>query len=1599
MKKKYYDILGIDEKATLEDIKKAYRKRAMQLHPDKGGDEKDMKLLAEAYSVLSNPLLRREHEEKEDSEDDEKSTETEIAGLITSDSEPFSQKFRVQHGSLIHEYQETPLNKGSNKHCFKPYRSSIFTRATVGRNRGSRIDEKESGDLLAAPSLLSLQMVQKGSGVTILPLQKESDGLFSTPSLFSHIAQKDSGITLTASPLKLAGPLTPVDAVEIFTHFIRGDYFSDNLVTVREYLTTEIRSLKAAQPNSMHLPLYEGILEVVSMTNVVKGQETQLLFALKKITDYAAITAVETMIFFAPLFQSKHFRDIFSYALHLYWQAEIEVLSPEDLQAFDGESTAKTLGIRALRQFEKDIHEKTEAASAASDYREIAFHILDWMPALYYTVPSSVIVNTYIRIGTYFQRAAAKESMPELQMADETLAASMFMHAFHAKDRATPDIMLYACVQSLKYIAAFKFQHPYFAENIQAFQHQALRIADVFPFFHPHQSNLSLATNSHLSIYLMRQFLHALMEIIELNRSRTIQIAIDHSQVTVLYHAYEACLHNWYEAQHSSVQERKLRFELMQALLAENQWTIVDLSQNLDDPFLMIDRDEQGWMRPTRTLPIPANPTIDKFRSVDGVEIDEETGEVSFLLRAWEDNDVPYEKLLTIYDLNEMLARNVRATFFSLDPVDPDKPYHPFNLMRFAPSSIYETQLLHTMLLTDYLLKFFTVRQVVQGRPPYDVRPLDQLLQNLPGYLRKIIDNFQETQQAASMHRFWIEAEEVPVASEKEGNIRRIAVGDVKMVVKKHRLMRDMHGHLIDRNEAGEGWELYILTEQQKQKLVERLLKKEMRGPAIIFIKDESQQNKVYFIEKDELSPAFVVQIYDAQWSQLLACDCKNGKVIVTSSNSALVYRITKTVCQQASMPNLFSPEYIFAQEFTSHYNEFAQYFPEFGRLRELCRITVLLREINELRRANQLPIRTYRAFLEDSHDDIMRLALAHEANSVDEDDDEKKEDSDTEEQDAEARKKSQEKVMEKRVQAGRRRLQRKYAGMYLHNYPIVNRQLTGLAEADAKDAAVRINKAELYQEQRTRWQSIRQNIGTLYFDRNSPEIGKIAQERLEDVRAQLRYRSLDYYQIQQIESDARRKIDAMKDEDAAELSRRKREECRRQLHEMILPKFSHVPNINWTIERFLDGEQGALDSLARIHADAIYDEILNKRAENRRKDLDAIRAEHFPFYNMIQFEQAIQNPDLYAERVAKSYCNAMKSKIGAELRGLEQVEAHFVEMGLGRQEDEINLAGKCLWVPANIKHDVGSGSSQLVYGGVSLQPTIRILSSNDPMNERILGEAFDGPNQAKIDTKYIADSRRATAEFQGGTEKVGFLYHLRLIEAVSRKMQEAEARGVDLDAVRAGKKASEAMRPQPQQSQPQPQSHPQQGAAEVKQGPTPPPTAAAGGRKPPSPPSSPRNRAANGGAESKQSSSMPNPNRPPSPKFWQERSGNVQTLDPSVIRFSQSSVNNVDLVTESMRARGWQGSPIDVVRMSDGSLVTIDNTRLLAASRANISVKAIIHEANEALNTEQIERFTTKKGGAPSTWEGAALNRINEQNLQYRNTYPQGSGVTGAKK
>lgn len=57
-----YEVLGISKNASLETIKKEYRKKALKTHPDKGGNEDDFKKVSKAYEILSDDKKRQKYD-------------------------------------------------------------------------------------------------------------------------------------------------------------------------------------------------------------------------------------------------------------------------------------------------------------------------------------------------------------------------------------------------------------------------------------------------------------------------------------------------------------------------------------------------------------------------------------------------------------------------------------------------------------------------------------------------------------------------------------------------------------------------------------------------------------------------------------------------------------------------------------------------------------------------------------------------------------------------------------------------------------------------------------------------------------------------------------------------------------------------------------------------------------------------------------------------------------------------------------------------------------------------------------------------------------------------------------------------------------------------------------------------------------------------------------------------------------------------------------------------------------------------------------------------------------------------------------------------
>jgi len=137
----HYATIGVPQDATPEEIKKAYRERSKELHPDaNNGDDKGFAELAKAYEVLSDQERRKKYDETGD--DSEKNDEAQVSSIITTLTIVFLDHEDVKTKSLT-EFIKKAINeqlKGGNDAIKKAEKE--IEKATHAKNR---IVRKELG--------------------------------------------------------------------------------------------------------------------------------------------------------------------------------------------------------------------------------------------------------------------------------------------------------------------------------------------------------------------------------------------------------------------------------------------------------------------------------------------------------------------------------------------------------------------------------------------------------------------------------------------------------------------------------------------------------------------------------------------------------------------------------------------------------------------------------------------------------------------------------------------------------------------------------------------------------------------------------------------------------------------------------------------------------------------------------------------------------------------------------------------------------------------------------------------------------------------------------------------------------------------------------------------------------------------------------------------------------------------------------------------------------------------------------------------------------------------------------------------------------------
>lgn len=124
----HYNTLNVTKTAKASEIRKAYRRLAMDKHPDKGGDEKEFQCIQEAYAVLSDPAKREQYD-------------------LVGDGQPLTVTPKLQHQQLILTLEE--MYTGGEKEVNISYKSLCLSCGgrggegkVCGTCKGSKIVQK-----------------------------------------------------------------------------------------------------------------------------------------------------------------------------------------------------------------------------------------------------------------------------------------------------------------------------------------------------------------------------------------------------------------------------------------------------------------------------------------------------------------------------------------------------------------------------------------------------------------------------------------------------------------------------------------------------------------------------------------------------------------------------------------------------------------------------------------------------------------------------------------------------------------------------------------------------------------------------------------------------------------------------------------------------------------------------------------------------------------------------------------------------------------------------------------------------------------------------------------------------------------------------------------------------------------------------------------------------------------------------------------------------------------------------------------------------------------------------------------------------------------
>lgn len=778
----FYKLINVAPNATEQEIRSAYRKKALDVHPDRNpGNEEVMKLLTLAKDILLDPSKRQQYDEENDTNASDLAS---VAGISQSTkTKLLSARFKYKLAKYMTEFGNSDIEDN-----FKIVHLAI---AKLNTELSELINS--SSPLLASLSLAQQQQEHSASAVGHLNALK---GFF----------YEGKYISLAKYLIDNASSPSAASAIESLY---------ETLTDGRDNFT------------GLSIQFQAGLLLLEGQINANKLLHQKSLQLFQKAVILCPIEEVLSAV--AILWRVEH---LISTTQIVLSQVLKDSASPEQLTHQHNELHKRVAILRTVSRFETSViqDKETDSWTKALMYIDLSMAALD----INSTIQCFILAMAFMLNEMKNACQAVDAHTPKTKKSDKAQLSRLY-----ALCSLICELALTVSVLARKYtLPICELHFNKMALMTMRGAHEILRskISNVKvgffkKLFSPRRIKTPLVAEIHLIGYQM--IANSIVRLIRVSplvdlglstvsdmfyldvitskfaeqfyTTRTSEGTLDENDVTPA-HLYQYYLLECAWKRGDEVNQfTTYREKAMKGLLEKNAWSPKEVEHTMK--WDALNRDRYGWLdigRPWLNLP---GTNID---SIDGLEVDFEDGTFRLL---YTESPVDSGGLLNSDDLNEVMGKGISHAVFSLDPPDSDLPYHPFHQMRYIPETLEETSLLQTMLHADYLLKMISMETEVCATAPHQFRsafsPNEGFMNLLPDRVReklKPVGQRRGGNREENMHRFWIEAEgiEMKRTDNEEDEKVQFTFGSCPMQIKTHPLKHNSEGELVDDSEDEE---------------------------------------------------------------------------------------------------------------------------------------------------------------------------------------------------------------------------------------------------------------------------------------------------------------------------------------------------------------------------------------------------------------------------------------------------------------------------------------------------------------------------------------------------------------------------------------------------------------------------------------------------------------------------------------------------------------------------------------------------------------------------------------------------------------------------